>query len=283
MENRQEAIEDLFSDGAICIGENHSETSARDALIKMIQQGNVKKLFLEIPACSKEVQKYLADPDKKINSNSPKYVKDYINGLIHCAGDNQKIPWRKIIAFAKENGVAVYCHDLPVVDYCSLEKDGKISYLCDVGIVTENSYMVDPQKYFNQLLNNTEINSKRSTTHLKNIRSKTAGVAIRNQYSAEVIKSCTHDFLPTSMNGVVIFGGADHFSATYGENSLNKLCHISEERILNYSSTVENKRMANQVPPLNSPFIFSSPSSTQEIKTTKNDRAIHKKRKSGAL
>lgn len=243
-------IDHLLKTGAVCMGEVHNDTKARKDLLALLQKGSIKNLFLEIPACGDEVQGFFADPSRKLDGSEPVAVNNYINTMIGISTqDNKEISWLTIIKCAKDNGVAVYCHDLPIVDNFSRSKSDKLNYLFSAG--DGKKYSINPTRYFNKLLKHCKMKHHRQIMNylLKSYATET-GMKIRNFYSAQLLILYTNNLSAEEMKGSVIYGGLNHFIGPMIDShhySLLALCNISDERFLNYDTTVNKKRVANDI------------------------------------
>lgn len=229
---------ELLTQGPLCFGESHEMSNARQFLLKLIKQDSVKKLFLEIPACSKQVQTFLSDSTTKIDGTEPQAVQDYLLHLnINTKGDNKEINWRNLIIFAKNKAVSVYCCDLPLFTSYD-EFQGKSEYAFHT---KKEEFHIDPDVYMDQLKSTTTPKHSRRykrdvQSSIENNRSTGKGVMIRNQYAGKLIEQFTDNFSPLEMQNSILFGGMDHFQCPDNNNSLHTLCHIDQSKIIDFSS-----------------------------------------------
>lgn len=89
--------------GAIVLGEDHLDPSARAVICDLIEEGCLKKLFLELPwsSSAEELEKSIDGLLFKVKCS---FADNYY-------GKEQAIPFAVLIPFAVKNGVAVHCFD----------------------------------------------------------------------------------------------------------------------------------------------------------------------------
>lgn len=116
-------LKNKLSTGPIFIGENHKFSFARETIEQLIEDGDVKLLFLEIPnmeADDKDLTDYLASVSRVKNKIMEQSILIMIDGLENLTAkesgrDTNTFPLKKLlkIALDKET-IAIYFHDASV-------------------------------------------------------------------------------------------------------------------------------------------------------------------------
>lgn len=214
-----EKIVELLKTGPVLFGENHYLFEAREAIVKLMERGAVKKISVELP---------LAWTHKKKQSEwTAHMIKRYFKAFGTRVKENDSYPLADLISRARTRQCIVYFHDLPVKAMVKIIASAFCEKKKDLP-----QFKTELTDFISGIYNHNR-KKKRRIPAIERLMINNRWVCERNHFTKTYLqKELGQLSLTNKWEGVIILAGDDHTSKSiFGEDRLQKLLGIAEKRV----------------------------------------------------